>query len=220
MTASTPPSVRSSPGTHVVGIPPPPAQITTAPCSSSHRIGRISKIRFGAGDGTTRRRWSPSRLNTQPFSAASASAVGVVVDRPDELGRIGERRVVGVDLDHRQDRGERHLGRAAGCRAPARSGSRSSPRSGRRARRADRPRRPCTRPPAARADRPADRCRGTARAGAARPPERARGRRCGCWPAATSAVIGSPRLSRALPPRATRTRTADLSSRASRRAAP
>ena len=55
--------------------------------------------------------WSPSRLNTQPFSAASASAVGVVVDRSDELGRIGERRVVGVDLDHREDRGERHLGR-------------------------------------------------------------------------------------------------------------
>ena len=74
MTASTPPSVRSLPGTHVVGIPPPPAQITTTPCSSSHRIGRISKIRFGAGDGTTRRRRSPSRLNTQPFSAASASA--------------------------------------------------------------------------------------------------------------------------------------------------
>ena len=74
ITASTPASVRSLPAAHVVGIPPPPAQITTVPCSSSQRIGRISKIRFGAGDGTTRRRWAPSRLNTQPFSAASASA--------------------------------------------------------------------------------------------------------------------------------------------------
>ena len=74
ITASTPPSVRSWPGTHVVGIPPPPAQMTTVPCSSSQRIGRISKIRFGAGDGTTRRSRSPSRLNTQPFSAARAAA--------------------------------------------------------------------------------------------------------------------------------------------------
>ena len=74
MTASMPPRVRSWSGTHVVGIPPPPAQITTTPCSRSHRMGRISKIRFGAGDGTTRRSRSPSRLNTHPFSAASASA--------------------------------------------------------------------------------------------------------------------------------------------------
>ena len=55
MTASTPTSWRSAPGAYIVGMPPPPAQITTTPCSSSQRIGRISKMRFGRGDGTTRR---------------------------------------------------------------------------------------------------------------------------------------------------------------------
>ena len=30
---------RSSPGTNIVGMPPPPAQMTTEPCSSSQRIG-------------------------------------------------------------------------------------------------------------------------------------------------------------------------------------
>ena len=34
-------------------------------------MGRSSKIRFGTGEGTTRRRLSPSGLNTQPRSAAS-----------------------------------------------------------------------------------------------------------------------------------------------------
>ena len=42
-----------------------------SPCSSSQRIWRCSKIRFGAGDGTTRRRRSPSGRNVQPRSAAS-----------------------------------------------------------------------------------------------------------------------------------------------------
>ncbi len=37
-------------------------------------MGRSSKIRFGTGEGTTRRRLSPSGLNTQPRSAASLSA--------------------------------------------------------------------------------------------------------------------------------------------------
>ena len=43
------------PGSYMVGIPPPPAQITIVPCSSSHLTGRISKIRLGSGEGTTRR---------------------------------------------------------------------------------------------------------------------------------------------------------------------
>ena len=150
---------------------------------------------------------SPSGLNAQPFSAASASRLGLVVDRPDELGRVVERRVVGVDLDHRQDRRERRARTAAGCRAPARGGSRSSPRSRRRGRRAGRPRRPCT-PRACSASRPTcgplpcertSSCsRGDARPGPARRPAR--------WRAGRPAVIGSPRFSRALPPRATTTR--------------
>ena len=75
MTASTPTSWRSASRAYIVGMPPPPAQMTTAPCSSSQRIGRISKIRLGRGDGTTRRQLAPSGLTSQPFSAASAFAV-------------------------------------------------------------------------------------------------------------------------------------------------
>ena len=74
MTASTPTSVRSLSGSYIVGMPPPPAQITTAPCSSSQRIGRISKIRRGRGDATTAPELAPSGLTTQPFASASAAA--------------------------------------------------------------------------------------------------------------------------------------------------
>lgn len=76
MTHSTPTSLRSAPGSYIVGMPPPPAAMTTVLRSSSHLIGRISKIRFGCGEGTTRRQCSPSALNAQPFSFASRSASG------------------------------------------------------------------------------------------------------------------------------------------------
>ena len=109
ITASTPTRVRSPSGRYMVGTPPPPAQITTTSLSSSQRMGRISKIRLGSGEGTTRRQRSPSGLNTHPFSPASWSACALVVDRTDELRRIVERRVRRVDLDHRQDGRERHL---------------------------------------------------------------------------------------------------------------
>ena len=111
MTASTPTSLRSAPGSYMVGMPPPPAQITIVPCSSSHLIGRISKMRFGRGDGTTRRHLSPSCLKTQPFSAASRSASAFVVDRADELGRDSEAGIVAVDLDHGEQGREGHLER-------------------------------------------------------------------------------------------------------------
>jgi hypothetical protein len=55
-------------------MPPPPAAITMASWSSSHLIGFSSKIRFGSGEGTTRRQCSPSSLNTHPFSADNRSA--------------------------------------------------------------------------------------------------------------------------------------------------
>ena len=40
-----------APGSYIVGMPPPPAAITIVLCSSSHLIGRSSKMRFGSGDG-------------------------------------------------------------------------------------------------------------------------------------------------------------------------
>ena len=92
-------------------MPPPPAQMTIVPFSSSHLIGRCSKIRVGAGEGTTRRQRSPSGLNAQPYSLAELAGLGLVVAGADELRRVVERGVVGVDLDHRQDRRERHLER-------------------------------------------------------------------------------------------------------------
>ena len=55
----------------MTGIPPPPAQMTTASCSSSQPTGSMPKIRLGRGEGTTRRKLSPSGLNSQPFSSAS-----------------------------------------------------------------------------------------------------------------------------------------------------
>jgi hypothetical protein len=87
ITASTPLSsrpagARAAIGSYIVGMPPPPAQITTVPFSSSHLIGLISKIRLGSGDGTTRRHRSPSCLNAHPFSAASASAVALSYTGP------------------------------------------------------------------------------------------------------------------------------------------
>ena len=135
MTTSAPTSVRV-PGSYIVGMPPPPVQIDHGARSSSQRIGRISKIRFGSGEATTRRHLSPSCLMAQPFSAASRSASASLVDRADELGRVAEGGIVRVDLDHRQDASRTASRSAAGCPAPARSCSRSSPRSGRPGRRA------------------------------------------------------------------------------------
>ena len=109
MTASIPQSFRSGP--YIVGMPPPPAQMTTVPFSRSHFTGRISKIRFGRGDGTTRRKPSPSGLKIQPFSAAIRSASSFAVDRTDRLRRVPEGRVRRVDLGHREDRGEGALER-------------------------------------------------------------------------------------------------------------
>ena len=63
-------------------------------------------MRRGCGEGTTRRKLSPSGLNVQPFSAASRSDVSLVVDRPDRLRRVAEGRVVPVHLDEGQQRRE------------------------------------------------------------------------------------------------------------------
>ena len=68
-------------------MPPPPAQITTQPFSSSDLIGLISKIRFGTGDGTTRRNLPPSGLNVHPFSASRRAASSASYSGP--IGFVG-----------------------------------------------------------------------------------------------------------------------------------
>ena len=109
------------------GTPPPPAQMTTTSWSSSQRIGRISKMRCGSGDGTTRRQYSPSCLKIQPFSAASSSACCLVVDRARRTW--SGRRRPGRPGRPRPSSGCVANGSSAavGCRAPARGRSRSSP---------------------------------------------------------------------------------------------
>ena len=108
-TASTPTSVVSADGRNIVGTPPPPAQMSTTPWSSSQRIGRISKMCCGWGEGTTRRQLSPSGLKAQPFAFGERVGLGSGVDRADELGRVLEGRVARVDLHHREDRRERDV---------------------------------------------------------------------------------------------------------------
>ena len=74
ITHSTPTSCRSLPFSYMVGMPPPPAAITTVPFSSSHWIGLSWKMRFGSGEGTTRRQLLPSGFTVQPLAFASAFA--------------------------------------------------------------------------------------------------------------------------------------------------
>src|SRR6201986_690585 len=73
MTASTPTRSPGPDDGYMVGMPPPPAQMTTAPRSSSQVIGSIYRIFLGSGEGTTRRQEDPSGLNVQPLAAASLS---------------------------------------------------------------------------------------------------------------------------------------------------
>ncbi len=93
-------------------MPPPPVQMTTAP--ALEQPGDRTDLEdpdLGSGEATTRRHLSPSGLTAQPFSAASRLGFVALVDRPDELGRVAERRVIGVDLDHGQDARERTVER-------------------------------------------------------------------------------------------------------------
>ncbi len=181
ITASTPTRCRSSPGAYIVGIPPPPAQMITTPWSSSQRIGRSSKIRSGRGEGTTRRQFGAVRLDRPALVRGQRLRRRLVVDRTDELGRIPERGVVGIDLDHGQDGRQRHLEREARCRAPARACIRSCPGSQPRGCPGDRARHRGRPPPGGRAARPAARCHGTRSAGARGPPGPGPRPRPECW---------------------------------------
>ena len=59
--------------------------MTTQPCASSHSTGRISTIRFGSGEGTTRRQLAPSCRTTHPRRAASSSAASAEYTGPTNL---------------------------------------------------------------------------------------------------------------------------------------
>src|SRR6476469_6675166 len=91
ITASTPTSRRpagAGSSVYMTGMPPPPAQMTTQPFSSSHSSGSSPKMRCG-------------------------KLVGLVllVDRADRLRRVRERRIRSVDLDERQQRRESYVDR-------------------------------------------------------------------------------------------------------------
>ena len=51
----------------------------------------------GSGEATTRRQREPVGPDVPPRSAGQPAASVLVVERADELGRVGERRVVGAD---------------------------------------------------------------------------------------------------------------------------
>ena len=110
MTASTPVSVRVPSGTYMVGMPPPPAQMTIVPFSSSHLIGRISKIRLGSGEGTTRRHFvavrleRPALLGRQAFGRPPCSYTG-----PTNLVGSAKAGSSGSTSTMRQDGGEGDL---------------------------------------------------------------------------------------------------------------
>ena len=109
MTASTP--CRSPCSSYIVGIPPPPAQITICParpdCGSAESRRSAWALGWRRLGGTCRRR----RAMVQPLAASEALGGFPVVDRADRLGGVVERGVVAVDLDHRQQGGELLLGR-------------------------------------------------------------------------------------------------------------
>ena len=88
-------------------MPPPPAQTTTDPAleQPGDRLDLDDLLRLGGGHHA-----APGRavLPERP-ALVLAERVGVRlgVDGADELGRVGERRVVRVDRDHGEDRDHR-----------------------------------------------------------------------------------------------------------------
>mmetsp|Transcript_182 Transcript_182/g.379 ORF Transcript_182/g.379 Transcript_182/m.379 type:complete len:219 (-) Transcript_182:579-1235(-) len=76
ITASTPCNVCGLDGIRETGTPPPPQAIgrTDGLCSNSVRIESICRISSGAGDGTTRRKYSPSGLMVHPNDCCNACA--------------------------------------------------------------------------------------------------------------------------------------------------
>ena len=189
-------------------MPPPPAQMTTVPFLQ-HPFDR-PELEDALRQ---RRRDDPAPLGAvllehPPFFRRQPVGLVLIVDRADELRRVGEGGIGRIDLHHRQERREWHLERKHDCRVPARACTRSCPRSRRRARRGDRAR-PRYRPaPGAPGDRPAARCRASRRARDGGPQGASAFAAIRQLARCTSAVIGSPRFRSAFPPSATTTRIA------------
>ena len=128
---------RGPPARRTTGMPPPPPAITSTPRRREHLdLVAARRSRAGCGLGIIRRHPRPASGADLP-----AALVGqpprrrLVVERADRLRRRrGERRVVGVDADAREDRRGRQR-RVDARRAPAGAGSRSRPGSSRRGRR-------------------------------------------------------------------------------------
>ena len=73
-------------------------------------------------------------LDRPPLLRGQPLRVGLAVDGPDELGRVGHRRIVGIDQRHRQNRRDRLLVGQEVAEFLL-DGNRSCPRSARRGRR-------------------------------------------------------------------------------------
>ena len=133
ITAATPTS-RSPP--RATGMPPPPAAITSAPCSSSARTWSLAEhlARVRAGDHAAPAAPGVGR-HVPAALARAAPRLVLVVERADRLRRRREGRVGRVDEHAREQRGGRHATDRA-PRWPSAAGSRSGPASSRSARRA------------------------------------------------------------------------------------
>ena len=89
---------------------------STAGADDEHAVLEQPANRPDLEDPLRRRRRDDSAklvsvaLEDPPLLGGQGVGGGIVVDRSDELGRVGERRIVRIDLDHREDRGERDLG--------------------------------------------------------------------------------------------------------------
>jgi hypothetical protein len=93
-------------------MPPPPAQMTTAPWSSSQVMGWISRICWGWGLGGGHDAAPAGAVLAEGPAFLGGQRVGgvLVVNRADEFGGAGEGGVGGVHGDHGQDGGDLDLG--------------------------------------------------------------------------------------------------------------
>ena len=98
------------------GIPPPPHATTIAPAPRRARMERAPRSRAGAATG--RRAGSRGPRPRRAASRAPARAPGPAprVERPDRLRRPLERRVVGRDVDVREQACDRPLDRSGELR--------------------------------------------------------------------------------------------------------
>ena len=105
MTASTP-SKRPLP-LMMTGMPPPPAAMTMRPASTSSRMMPLGTTSMGLGEGDDLAVAPAGVLDHRPLLlAGQLLAPELRVERADRLGRLGEGRVVLVDDDLGDERGD------------------------------------------------------------------------------------------------------------------